>query len=221
MALLSWISIGGLAVGWALFLRPASMGGPAGYVIVSGESMEPMLHTGDLAVVRQQPEYAVGDVVAYRIPKQDVGGGMLVIHRVIGGDADDGYILQGDNRETQDMWRPVRGDIVGSLRWYLPHAGTGLFLLKTPLVIAGVIGFLGFWFVVTSGETTPTSTNEVVRDDTAPATPIEPIGPPLDAAPSRVPKAPRLPAGTAAAAGVVALTVFAAMRQGRAGGVGR
>ncbi len=148
-AVLPWVVLLALAAGWFVFLRPAGMGGPAGYVIVSGASMEPLMHTGDLAVVRRRATYAPGDVVAYRIPKADVGGGMLVIHRIVGGDESSGFILQGDNRDTVDIWRPRREDIVGSLQWRLAHAGTALFLLRTPMVIAGVIAFLGFWMVAT------------------------------------------------------------------------
>lgn len=148
--MLTWVLALAIALGWFFFLRPAGLGGPAGYVIVSGESMEPMMQTGDLAIVHRESHYDIGDVVAYRIPADDVGGGMLVIHRIIGGTAGDGFILQGDNRDTPDMWRPTSDDVVGSLRVYVPHAGTALFLLRTPIVIAAVIGFLGFWFVATS-----------------------------------------------------------------------
>lgn len=175
VGLLSWVLALALAVGWVVFLRPSGLGGPAGYVIVSGASMEPMMHTGDLVIVRRQAEYRAGDVVAYRIPKSDVGGGMLVIHRIIGGNATDGLILQGDNRDTQDMWRPRAEDVVGSLWWHIPHVGTVLFLLRTPLVIAGVIGFLGFWFVATSPERKPTADDELIELDDLPRVPIPPV----------------------------------------------
>ena len=187
ISLLSWLVALALVVGWIAFLRPAGMGGPAGYVIVSGESMEPLLQTGDLAIVTQQDNYSPGDVVAYRIPAGDVGGGMLVIHRVIGGSAEDGLILQGDNRDTPDMWRPRAGDVVGALRVYIPHAGTALFLLRTPLVIAGAAGFLGFWAVAFSPTRTPKTSDGVVTDETDESVVPEVVAP------------VRLPAGPAAA----------------------
>lgn len=169
---LTWVAAFLFAASWIVFLRPASLGGPAGYVIVSGASMEPMLHTGDLAVVHQSSTYGPGDVVAYRIPKDDVGGGMLVIHRIVGGNGSDGYILRGDNRDTRDMWRPRTSNVVGSLQFYVPHAGTGLYLLRTPLVIAGVIGFLGFWAIATS----PTRPKPDELSASEPASEI--VGPP-------------------------------------------
>lgn len=167
-----------LAVGWVVYLRPASMGGPTGYVIVSGRSMEPMMHTGDLAIVHQQADYGVGDVVAYRIPKGNVGGGIIVIHRVVGGDVAEGLVLRGDNRDTADIWRPRRDDIVGTLRWHVPHLGTALFLLRTPLVIAGVVGFLGFWMVATWPDA------KSRKDQPEAETPAETVAaPPVDAPP--------------------------------------
>ena len=205
VGILSWVVALTLAVGWVAFLRPAGMGGPAGYVIVSGESMEPLLHTGDLAVVTRETNYDVGDVVAYRIPAGDVGGGMLVIHRVIGGSIDDGLILQGDNRDTPDMWRPQAEDVVGSLRVYVPHAGTALFLLRTPLVIAGVAGFLGFWVVATSGERKAKESDEegAIDEITVP----QPAPVPVPVRPAVVITAPSRSTGHVAAAAVVGLSV--------------
>ncbi len=56
---------------WAHFLRPESLGGRAGYVLVSGQSMEPRYHTGDLVLVHRHASYRVGQVIAYRVPKGD------------------------------------------------------------------------------------------------------------------------------------------------------
>ena len=94
---------------WAMFLRPQSLGGPAAYVLVSGKSMEPRYHTGDLVLVERQSHYHVGEVIAYRVPKGDPMAGSQVIHRIIGGDAQHGFVVQGDNRTAPDVWRPKHG----------------------------------------------------------------------------------------------------------------
>lgn len=184
---LSWLLILGAIAGWMAYLRPASLGGSTGYVIVSGESMEPMMHTGDLAIVRSKPTYSEGEIVAYRIPVSDVGGGMLVIHRVVGGNATDGLILQGDNRDHPDMWRPKAGDVVGALQTNIPNAGTALFLLRTPLVLATAAGLLGFWFIVLRGnDAQDAKTETIAADASEEARPL----PPLQPAPSPAPAAP-------------------------------
>ena len=55
---------------WAHFLRPESLGGRAAYVLVSGQSMEPRYHTGDLVLVQRHAGYHVGQVIAYRVPRE-------------------------------------------------------------------------------------------------------------------------------------------------------
>src|SRR5687768_6519241 len=95
-----------VAVVWTVALRPQFLGGPTAVVVVSGTSMEPGLRTGDVAIVHRRPAYRVGDVVAYEVPQGQVGEGRVVIHRITGGSATAGFVLRGDNRTTDDQWRP-------------------------------------------------------------------------------------------------------------------
>jgi signal peptidase len=150
--------------GWWIVLRPAVVGGPAGYVMVSGESMEPMLHTGDLVVTRKQDSYEPGDVVAYRVPRGEQGEGASVIHRIIGGSAAGGYVLQGDNRETTDLWHPKESDIIGSQWIFIPGLARKLTFLHTPLgaaVFAAVIVFVVIVFPGRSEPEVPEATQDV------------------------------------------------------------
>ena len=88
--------------------------------------MEPTLYTGDLAVVRRQSQYEVGDVVAFRVD------GGAVIHRIVGGDSNSGFVMQGDNNPQIDGWRPVASDISGTMWFHMPEAGTWLARLRSP-----------------------------------------------------------------------------------------
>jgi signal peptidase len=124
-----------LCVSWALFLRPQSLGGPAGYVLVSGHSMLPRYHTGDMVLVERHSSYHVGQVIAYRVPKGDPMAGAQVIHRIIGGNGTRGFVVQGDNRTGADTWRPKTGDIVGSETLLLPQAVIVLQFLRSPLLL--------------------------------------------------------------------------------------
>jgi signal peptidase len=136
-----------LAVAWAFFLRPQALGGPAAYVIVSGQSMEPSLKNGDLVVALRRASYRIGDVVAYRVPQGEHGAGSLVIHRITGGSARQGYVLKGDNRAGEDLWRPTPTDIAGDMRIRVPRLGLLFTFVRTPLgmaVFAGVAAFFLF-----------------------------------------------------------------------------
>jgi signal peptidase I len=121
---------------WVQYLRPQSLGGRAGYVLVSGKSMLPRYHTGDLVLVERQSSYRVGELIAYRVPKGDPMAGAQVIHRIIGGDAQHGFIVKGDNRTAPDVWRPKPGDIVGAKVLRIPDAIVILQYLRSPMFLA-------------------------------------------------------------------------------------
>src|ERR1700745_569218 len=73
------------------FCLPQRFGGRADWVMVSGTSMLPHLHTGHLVLLEHQSGYHIGEVIAYRVPKGQVGAGFVVIHRIIGGNGRTGW----------------------------------------------------------------------------------------------------------------------------------
>jgi signal peptidase len=103
-----------MLVAWLTLLRPTALGGPVQYVVIEGNSMEPTLSSGDLVLVRKQDEYEVGDVISYRAP---IGP---VMHRIVDGNAHDGYVPQGDNNSIADPWRPNTSEIIGKAWVTLP-----------------------------------------------------------------------------------------------------
>jgi signal peptidase I len=135
-------------VGWFIALRPQALGGPAGWIVVAGESMEPNLHPGSLVVVIRQPEYQVGDIVAYRVPETDPGAGMNVIHRIVGGTAETGFVMRGDNTSGPDIWRPRPADIVGATWLVMPNAATALLFIRSPIVLAAFAAGLAAYAVL-------------------------------------------------------------------------
>lgn len=136
---------------WFLVLRPQVLGGPAGWILVAGESMEPNVHAGSLVVVLRQSEYRIGDVVAYRVPADDPGGGTNVIHRIIGGSADTGFIMRGDNTSGPDIWRPVPSDVVGAAWVVIPGAAPALLFLRSPIFMASFAAAVATYLVLGLG----------------------------------------------------------------------
>ena len=105
----STVAAAALFLGWFFLFRPTELAGPASYIVVSGHSMEPTFYTGDLLVLREQDDYQVGDVVAY------YANGGRIIHRIVGGNAKDGFVMQGDNnsyRTSDTDARPNRRQTV-------------------------------------------------------------------------------------------------------------
>jgi len=150
-SLLALLAVG-VFVAWFVVLRPpAFLGGPTTYVRVSGVSMEPSLREGDLAVVRKQGSYSPGDVVAFRVPKGEPGDRAIVIHRIVGGSAEEGFTTQGDNSETVDRWRPTGEDIVGKKWFSVPGAGRFLAMLQSPMRLAGLASGFAVFLVLSGG----------------------------------------------------------------------
>ena len=126
-----------LAGVWAVFL-PIQLGGQAAYVIISGNSMEPGFHLGDLVIVRQSAAYQVGDIVTYYNAELSQN----VIHRIIG--LGPGYfILKGDNNSWIDSYQPVKDEMVGKLWLHIPNAGKVIEWLRAPISLALLIAAMG------------------------------------------------------------------------------
>ncbi|WP_448059079.1 S24/S26 family peptidase [Cellulomonas hominis] len=137
--MLGWLLTAVVVAVAVWFGWPADLGGCTTLTIVSGRSMEPTYMTGDLVVSRcGAPQ--VGDVLVYAPPGLEHG---RVIHRVVAGDAESGWAMQGDNNDFLDPWRPRADDVLGIARLRVPGIGRAASILLDPwawlslLVLAG------------------------------------------------------------------------------------
>jgi signal peptidase I len=133
---------------WAVTFRPRTLGGPASFVGVNGISMTPTMHNGDVAVTEDKSTYHVGDVIAYRIPAGTPGAGHNIIHRIVGGDALNGYNTKGDHNTWVDIWHPKPSDIVGKVWFRVPGGLNIIKRLRSPQILAGLVGSLTFMAIV-------------------------------------------------------------------------
>ncbi len=125
----SWVELLLTAAGLWLLL-PAWLGGGTSLIVVSGVSMEPTYHDGDVLLVRDtRPE--PGDVIAFRVPGLE---GQLV-HRVVERRPDGRLLVQGDNRATPDLPLPSDADVVGVAVLEIPFGQQVLRLATDPLVL--------------------------------------------------------------------------------------
>jgi signal peptidase len=139
------------ALGWLVFLRPQVLGGPAAYVLVSGNSMQPTLSAGSLVIAFRRDGYQVGEVVVYPVPAGEPAAGRLVIHRIVGGSGEAGYVVRGDRASGSDLWRPTAEDVVGRSEVVIPGVMPALLFARSPIVAASaatalaVYLLLGLW----------------------------------------------------------------------------
>ena len=156
-----------LVVGaWFVLLRPAWIGGSATWIVVRGSSMLPTFASGDLVIVRSEASYRVGDVVAYRVPDGEIGAGHVVIHRLVGGDAD-AFVAQGDNNDAPDPWRPAAARIAGRAWVSIPGVGRLVSWMRQPGFLGAAAAALVVGWLVT--RRTPSGSPHRVRRSTAPA----------------------------------------------------
>ena len=129
----------GLLAGVTLMLVwPLATGGPSRIVIVSGHSMDPTFHTGDLIIAWPSDDYQQGQVVPYQVPDGQPGEGGRVIHRIVGGNARDGFVMQGDNNPTPDIWTPRAADMIGRKVLLVPKVGLLMAWIRQPMVVAAL-----------------------------------------------------------------------------------
>jgi signal peptidase I len=127
-----------LALGW-WFLAPGQIGGRTSYVTTTGTSMEPLLHAGDLVIVRSTGDYEVGDVVAYRNAQL----GQVVLHRIV--DIEGArYVFQGDHNDWVDDYEPTADEVIGEMSVRMPGMGSRLEVVRSPIGMAAVAGATTF-----------------------------------------------------------------------------
>ena len=125
------------------FLAPLQLGGRTAYVTSTGTSMEPLLHDGDLVVLRTREAYQVGDVIAFR--SLDIG--RIVLHRIVA--LEDGRLVtRGDSNSWIDGFHPAETDVLGEMSMRIPGLGARLSGVRSPwgvsaLVSVAALGLFG------------------------------------------------------------------------------
>jgi signal peptidase I len=110
--------------------------------------MLPTYESGDLIILHSSSAYAMGDAVAYRVPKGEFGEGHLVLHRIVGGGENAGFVLEGDNNPAPDPWQPKQVDVVGRTWIAVPKVGAVIAWARQPLILGALAASMAVAFVV-------------------------------------------------------------------------
>lgn len=141
--LLALVGLVALFTMW-VFFAPTGLGGSTTYSITDGISMKPFLVANDLALIRPQSSYQVGDVVLYDSQVLH----KPVLHRIIliqNGN----FFFKGDNNDFVDPGYATRAELVGKLWFRIPWAGTLLGWFGKPLHAALLAGGAAMAVVLT------------------------------------------------------------------------
>lgn len=123
-----------------LIAWPANHGGPFCLAIVSGTSMQPTYHTGDLVVAMKSNHYSIGEVIVYEVQDGDIHG--RVVHRIVEQLPDGNFRTKGDNKPFPDPWEVQPGWIYGHAVTMLPQGYAVIGLLRSPWILALICGAL-------------------------------------------------------------------------------
>ncbi len=119
----------------SLFLLTIMREAPTLAVSVRSFSMEPVMTRGDLVTIlpmRDEESLSEGDIIMFR--SEEAGIHDWTMHRIVGGDHEEGFITQGDNNERTDQeggtgYPPIKPEWIGGV---VPTVGE--IPLKIPLV---------------------------------------------------------------------------------------
>jgi signal peptidase len=100
--------------------------------------MEPALSMGDLALIRDERAYEVGDVVAYRTEY-----GAIVLHRISRVLDDGRFVMRGDANGWDDPFLPRPEELLGRLGQHVPKVGWLVEWLRRPLWVSIFVGVVG------------------------------------------------------------------------------
>lgn len=100
--------------------------------VVSG-SMEPVFSPGDFIIYKEQSSYQAGDVILFRQEEN------LITHRITS-ENDGGFETKGDANNTADEEIVPREAVLGKMLIVLPHVGSVVMFLRSPLGILILLG---------------------------------------------------------------------------------
>jgi signal peptidase I len=126
----------------------------ASYLVTYGVSMNPVYHAGDLVIVTRADSYEIGQIAAY----YGADGKVEVLHRIIGGDAEGGFVFKGDNNSSVDPVKPTADELIGRAVLHVPKVGSWLKPLLSPTSL-GMVGFL----IVSGGAAAVRSRRDIPR----------------------------------------------------------
>ena len=115
-------------------------------VVLTG-SMAPSINSGDivLLVPTKHLEPKINDVVAYTGRRFDGSSVGTFTHRILDGDAQNGFLVKGDANPSPDVQKPTLTDISGVVVFTIPFIGQ--FLTPKALLILVPLIF-GLWLVI-------------------------------------------------------------------------
>lgn len=128
-----------------IFFWPVQLYGETSYIMLLGNSMYPTIESGTFVVVKPEPQYYLGDIVAF--VNED---NRNVIHRIVE-ETEQGFITKGDNNDRNDPGFVTSENMVGRTLFVVPYMGFTSLFLQTPIGMS----IFGIWILVMFAKNRP------------------------------------------------------------------
>jgi signal peptidase len=130
-----------------LIFAGASLTGLLNARVVLTGSMMPSINPGDILISTSASHKApeIGDVVVYTGKKLDGTTVAPFAHRIIAGNAEQGFTVKGDNNSQADIQKPTLSEIEAVVLFTIPFVGK---LLAPQNFILILIAGFGIWLIV-------------------------------------------------------------------------
>jgi signal peptidase len=135
---------------FAALLLTFSAASVAGYVqarVVLTNSMQPTINPGDVVITANSTRVVpqVGSIIAYQARQFNGTPVGVFTHRIVGGNALDGWLMKGDNNPSPDIQKPKGADVLGTVILTVPKIGL---LFNRRLLFTLIPLLVGLWFVI-------------------------------------------------------------------------
>ena len=123
------------------------------FMVVSSQSMQPVLNYGDLILVRREPteRIAVGDIIAFNVPSPyNLMAQSPTVHKVVEKLNENGetyFKTKGDNNPTEDQWKVPAKNVVGKYAGKIPYIGLAALFLRGPFGLAVISVLIALSFI--------------------------------------------------------------------------
>ena len=141
-------TVGGYVLATVLLtFSAASMAGYAKARVVLTNSMSPTINPGDIVITANPNRVApqVGSIIAYQARQFNGTPVGVFTHRIIGGDAINGWKMKGDNNPSPDIQTPHGNDVLGTVILTVPYLGL---LFNRRMLFTLIPLLVGLWFVI-------------------------------------------------------------------------
>jgi len=128
-----------LAIALLLVISYLPIPGNYKVLVVQSGSMEPVIKTGGIIVLKPQADYKAGEIITFR---EKAGSNVTITHRVVEVKNENNqvrYITKGDANNAADPNGISKNQIVGKVLFSLPYVGYAVDTAKKPYGFLAII----------------------------------------------------------------------------------